>query len=64
MQPCLMQVLGFDIPKTRYMYGTGIISVIGTSFTFLNVTAQSIGNMMVCSAPMKCLVSHTPPTPS
>lgn len=43
----LMQVLGFDIPKTRYMYGTGIISVIGTSFTFLNVTSQSIGNMMV-----------------
>ena len=44
-----MQVFGANIPGTRgrYMYGTGIISVIGTSFTFLNVSAASIGNMMV-----------------
>jgi len=43
------QVFGANIPFTRgrYMYGTGIISVIGTSFTFLNVSAASIGNMMV-----------------
>ena len=48
----VLQVLGFDIPGTggRYMYGTGIISVIGTSFTFLNVSAASIGNMMVSAA--------------
>ena len=45
----LLQVFGCSIPGTkgRYMYGTGIISVIGTSFTFLNVTQASIGNMMV-----------------
>lgn len=34
------------------MYGTGIISVIGTSFTFLNVTQQSINNMMVSAQPL------------
>ncbi len=45
----ILQVFGANIPFTRgrYMYGTGIISVIGTSFTFLNVSAASIGNMMV-----------------
>jgi len=45
----MSQVFGASIPGTRgrYMYGTGIISVIGTSFTFLNVSAASIGNMMV-----------------
>ncbi len=45
----ISQVFGANIPFTRgrYMYGTGIISVIGTSFTFLNVSAASIGNMMV-----------------
>ncbi|KAL0033065.1 hypothetical protein WJX79_000796 [Trebouxia sp. C0005] len=43
-----VHVFGANIPFTRgrYMYGTGIISVIGTSFTFLNVSAASIGNMM------------------
>ncbi|DBB13713.1 TPA: hypothetical protein ACH3X3_000728 [Trebouxia sp. C0006] len=43
-----IHVFGANIPFTRgrYMYGTGIISVIGTSFTFLNVSAASIGNMM------------------
>ena len=48
----LWQVFGCSIPGTkgRYMYGTGIISVIGTSFTFLNVTQASIGNMMVSHA--------------
>ena len=47
-----VQVVGFDIPRTRFMYGTGIISVIGTSFTFLNVTSQSIGIMMVSLPPL------------
>ena len=44
-----LQVFGCNIPGTkgRYMYGTGIISVIGTSFTFLTVTQTSIRNMMV-----------------
>ena len=51
-----VQVFGANIPGTkgRYMYGTGIISVIGTSFTFLNVTAASIGNMMVSRAHTPC----------
>ncbi|KAL3148343.1 hypothetical protein ABBQ38_013800 [Trebouxia sp. C0009 RCD-2024] len=42
------KVFGRDIPGTkgRFMYGTGIISVIGTSFTFLNVTQSSIKNML------------------
>ena len=60
-----LQVLGFDIPGTRgrYMYGTGIISVIGTSFTFLNVSAASIGNMMVsadgCAHDDNLLLQHS-----
>ncbi|KAL3137001.1 hypothetical protein ABBQ32_006593 [Trebouxia sp. C0010 RCD-2024] len=44
----VIHVFGRDIPGTkgRFMYGTGIISVIGTSFTFLNVTQTSIKNML------------------
>ncbi|KAK9845023.1 hypothetical protein WJX74_009785 [Apatococcus lobatus] len=41
----IVHVLRIRFPGTRYYYGTGIISVIGTSFTFVNPVIQSIGIM-------------------
>eukprot|EP00891_Asterochloris_glomerata_P005932 jgi/Astpho2/5932/Aster-02419 len=41
-----LHVLGFRFGNTGYQWGTGIISVIGISFTFINVTIQSMSNMM------------------
>lgn len=44
-----LQVVQLPIPFTggRLYYGTGVISVIGISFTFLPVAQTSIGQMMV-----------------
>lgn len=49
MGGCPLQVIQLPIPFTggRLYYGTGVISVIGISFTFLPVAQTSIGTMMV-----------------
>ena len=46
---CVRQVIQLPIPFTggRLFYGTGVISVIGISFTFLPVAQTSIKAMMV-----------------
>lgn len=43
----VLQVIQLKIPFTPLYYGTGIISVIGISFTFLPLAQSSIGYMMV-----------------
>jgi len=45
----LVQVLRFRIPFTPYFLGTGLLSVMGISFTFLPIAQSSIQNMRACS---------------
>lgn len=50
-----VQISRHRIPKTKYYFGTGIISVVGTSFTFANIAlkyfAQSYANGTCPTAP-------------
>lgn len=47
-----VQITRFRIPKTRYFVGTGLLSVVGTSFTTIAVTSKAFPLMYkagVCS---------------
>ncbi|KAI8362537.1 purine permease [Mortierella sp. GBAus27b] len=41
----LVQITRFRLAKTRYFLGTGLLSVVGTSFIFLPVLQSSVTNM-------------------
>eukprot|EP00798_Chlamydomonas_sp_ICE-L_P005798 gene5798-6079_t len=42
----LIQIIRFKIPGTNYYIGSGLLSVTGTSFTFLAITRESIAIQM------------------
>ncbi|KAF8975917.1 hypothetical protein BGZ46_008737 [Entomortierella lignicola] len=41
----LVQIIRFRVAKTRYFLGTGLLSVVGTSFIYLPVLQSSVSNM-------------------
>ncbi|KAF9431945.1 hypothetical protein BGZ76_011500 [Entomortierella beljakovae] len=41
----LVQITRFRLAKTQYFLGTGLLSVVGTSFIFLPVLQSSVSNM-------------------
>ncbi|KAF9357955.1 hypothetical protein BGX26_002747 [Mortierella sp. AD094] len=41
----LVQITRFRLAKTRYYLGTGLLSVVGTSFIYLPVLQSSVANM-------------------
>ncbi|KAF9173622.1 hypothetical protein BGX21_002959 [Mortierella sp. AD011] len=41
----LIQITRFRLAKTRYYLGTGLLSVVGTSFIYLPVLQSSVSNM-------------------
>jgi len=47
----LLHVVQFRIPFTKYYYGSGIVSVCGTSFTTLSIGFTIVGNLLVGSPP-------------
>lgn len=41
----IIQITRFHIPKTRYFVGTGLLSVVGTSFSTITIVTKSIPMM-------------------
>ncbi|KAG0631559.1 hypothetical protein M758_1G262300 [Ceratodon purpureus] len=55
-----IQVFQFKIPFTKYVIGTGLLSVMGVSFSFVPVAQQVIGTLSQCTcAGAVCTVGGT-----
>lgn len=55
-----VQVMQIKIPRTRFVIGSGLLSVMGVSFSFVPVAQQVIGTLSQCTcAGVPCTVGHT-----
>ncbi|EKX43833.1 hypothetical protein GUITHDRAFT_110286 [Guillardia theta CCMP2712] len=50
----LIQITQFKLGNTGYYLGTGMISVLGTSFTFVPIARSSMAFMMASDSNMQC----------
>ena len=51
----LVQIYRFKLGDSGYYIGTGLVSVLGTSFTFVPIARTSIGFMMQEDSGNKCV---------
>ena len=51
----LVQIYRFKLADSGYYIGTGLVSVLGTSFTFVPIARTSIGFMMQEDSGNKCV---------
>ncbi|CAN0221317.1 unnamed protein product, partial [Hapterophycus canaliculatus] len=55
----IIQVMQIKIPKTNIVIGTGLVSVMGTSFTFLPTCSEQTPTLTISDSDKKCSRAHT-----